>query len=97
MAQIVVNVFKDQVTTYPEGCPRAVDIKSQVIGPDANVYLEMFPADRCAGAEMPVPTTLLKIKQGNNFLWIDETEASWNAKVNGVNCCPGGPSWEVEP
>lgn len=85
--QIVIKIFKDRVTTYPDGVDRAVDADSVVIGYDHNVYLELYPVDRCAG-EVITPQTFLKIKDGGVFLWTDETIESWAQKVSDMGCCP---------
>jgi|ERR1700761_504721 len=85
--QIVINIYKDRVTTYPDGVARAVSADAVVIGYDNNVYLEIYPVDRCAG-EVLTPQTFLKIKDGGVFLWTDETINSWSEKVTGMGCCP---------
>lgn len=96
MRQISVTVFKDEYKSYPGGCIRAVGTKSQVLGMDANVYLQDFPAS-CDGMDINLPSSYLKIKDEstNKTLWIGETASSFAGKVNGVDCCGFGAPGKV--
>lgn len=87
MGQVVIKVFKDQVSTYPDGCERAVSAAAQVIGLDNTVYTEIYPP---ACGEVLGPSTFLKLRENGNFIWTDETIETWNAKVNSINCCAEG-------
>ncbi len=93
--QIVINIFKDSVTTYPDGVARAVAADATVVGYDSNVYLEQYPVDRCAG-ETISPQTFLKIIAGGVMLWTDETIESWSAKVSAIGCCSEGDRLEQD-
>lgn len=96
MRQISVTVFKDEYKSYPGGCIRAVGTKSQVLGMDANVYLQDFPAS-CDGVDSNLPSSYLKIKDEstNKMLWLGETIDSFAGKVNAVDCCGFGAPGRV--
>lgn len=96
MRLISVTVFKDEYKSYPGGCIRTVGTKSQVLGMDANVYLQDFPSS-CDGVDVNLPFSYLKIKDENTgkFFWLNETINSFASKVNSVDCCGFGAPGRV--
>lgn len=89
MGQVITKVFKDQAGIYPNGCDRPIASDVAIIGMDPNVYLEVWPPDRCGG-EVITPQSFLKIKDKNGHIfWIQETVGTWAGKVNGAGCCAG--------
>lgn len=82
MSYISSTAFKDSFRTYPDGCTVQVSVKSTIIGVE-NIRLGDDPAPNCN--DQTNFKQLLKINDPENgILYLDETIASFQAKIKQV-------------